>query len=116
MYAVMKALGRSRIAEIVERCSDAAANLVEGIGSRSLPGAEVLSPAVINQADETAWFGSTDWRGKRAMRISVCSWATGPGDVRKTVHAVRAGAHCTGDREINVTETSGVGATGGERG
>ncbi len=35
------------IDEIVERCSDAAANLVDGIGS--LPSAEVLSPAVTDQ-------------------------------------------------------------------
>ncbi|MCY3598405.1 MAG: pyridoxal-dependent decarboxylase [Gemmatimonadetes bacterium] len=111
VYAAVKALGRRGIAEVVERCSDAAANLVEGIGS--LPGAEVLSPAVINQAlvrfrdpagsdhdgftdrviaaiqaEGTAWFGGTDWRGMRAMRISVCCWATGSGDVRKTVGAV----------------------------
>lgn len=111
VYAAVKALGRRGIADIVERCSDAAANLVEGIGS--LPGTEVLSPAVINQglvrfrdptgadhdgftdrviaaiqAEGTAWFGGTDWRGMRAMRISVCSWATRSADVRKTVHAV----------------------------
>ena len=112
VYAAVKALGRRGIAEIVERCSDAAANLVKGIGS--LPGAEVLSPAVINQglvrfrdptgadhdgftdrvisaiqAEGSAWFGGTDWRSMRAMRISVCSWTTGPGDVRKTLHAVK---------------------------
>ena len=111
MYAAVKALGRRGIAEIVERCSDAAASLVEGIGA--LPGAEVLSHAVTNQglvrfrdpagadhdgvtdrviaaiqAEATAWFGGTVWRGMRAMRISVCSWATRPEDVRLTVHAV----------------------------
>ena len=111
VYAAVKALGRRGIAEIVERCSEAAASLVEGIGS--LPGAEVLSPAIINQglvrfrdpagtdhdgftdrviaaiqAEGTAWFGGTDWHDMRAMRISVCSWATGPADVRNTLHAV----------------------------
>ena len=111
VYAAVKALGRRGIAELVERCSDAAADLVEGIGS--LPGAEVLASATINQglvrfldpagadhdgftdrviaaiqAEGTAWFGGTDWRGHRAMRISVCSWATEPADVRRTVDAV----------------------------
>ena len=112
MYAAVKALGRRGIAEIVERCSDAAGDLVEGIGG--LPGTEVLASPIINQglvrfldpagddhdgftdrviaaiqAEGTAWFGGTDWRGRRAMRISVCSWATEPGDVRKTVDAVQ---------------------------
>ena len=42
VYAAVKALGRQGIAGIVNRCCDAAAGLVEGIGS--LPGAEILSP------------------------------------------------------------------------
>ncbi len=112
VYAVVKALGRQGIADMIGRCCDAAAGLVEGIGA--LPGAEILSPAIINQglvrfrdpagddhdectdrvidriqAEGTAWFGGTDWHGVRAMRISVCSWATQPSDVRKTVDAVR---------------------------
>lgn len=112
VYAAVKALGRQGIADIVNRCCDAAAGLVEGIGS--LPGAEILSPAVINQglvrfldpagtdhdrftdqvidriqSEGTAWFGGTDWCEMRAMRISVCSWATRSGDVEKTVDAVR---------------------------
>ena len=131
VYAAVKALGRRGIAEMVERCCDAAANLVEGIGA--LPGAEVLSPAVINQglvrfrdpagsdharftdraiaaiqAEGTAWFGGTDWRGMRAMRISVCSWATGSGDVRKTVSAVERVLNPTADREANVTDLTEV--------
>jgi len=97
---------------MVDRCCDAAANLVQGIGA--LPAAEVLSPAIINQGlvrfrdpagdnhdgftdividrirtEGTAWFAATDWRGMRAMRISVCSWATEPDDVRRTIEAVR---------------------------
>ena len=112
VFAVVRALGRQGIADVVDRCCDAAAGLVQGIGA--LPGAEVLSPAIINQglvrfrdpagddhdgftdsvidrirAEGTAWFGGTDWRGMRAMRISVCSWATQPDDVRKTIEAVR---------------------------
>ena len=111
VYAAVKALGRQGIAEIVDRCCDAASGLVEGIGS--LPGAQILSPAVINQglvrfldpagkdhdrftdqvidriqSEGTAWFGGTVWGGMRAMRISVCSWATQPADVDKTLEAV----------------------------
>jgi hypothetical protein len=36
-----------------------------------------------------AWFGGTTWRGKRAMRISVCNWRTTEDDVAQTLAAVR---------------------------
>lgn len=112
MFPVVRALGRQGIADMVERCCDAAVDLVRGIGA--LPGAEILSPAAINQglarfrdpagrdhdeftdsvidhirAEGTAWFGGTDWRGRRAMRISVCSWATQPDEVPRAVGVVR---------------------------
>lgn len=111
VYAVIKALGRHGIAEMIDRCCDAAATMTAGIGT--LSHAEVLSEAVTNQglvrfldpaginhdaftdriidhiqADGTVWFGGTDWHGSRAMRISVCSWATGPDDARAAIEAV----------------------------
>ncbi len=78
----------------------------------ALPGAEVLSPARMNQglvrfladdgdhdrrtdavteairAEGTAWFGATDWNGMRAMRVSVCNHRTTDADVDRTVEAV----------------------------
>jgi len=41
------------------------------------------------QSKGLAWFGGTTWRGKRAMRISVCNWRTTGADVEKAVDAVR---------------------------
>ena len=37
----------------------------------------------------TAWFGGTNWRGQRAMRVSVCNHRTTDKDVDMTVAAVR---------------------------
>jgi glutamate/tyrosine decarboxylase-like PLP-dependent enzyme len=94
----------------VERCCELTSKLVAGLAS--LPGIEVLARPRINQglvrflaadgqhdrhtdqviqaiqASGHAWFGGTTWRGKRAMRISVCNWRTTASDVDETVAAV----------------------------
>jgi glutamate/tyrosine decarboxylase-like PLP-dependent enzyme len=109
-YAALRALGRDGIAKVVDDCCRLAGRLVSEIGA--LPGAEVLSPARMNQGllrfvsprgdhdrrtdavieairDEgTAWFGGTDWNGRRAMRVSVCNHRTSDRDVDLTVAAV----------------------------
>ena len=110
-YAALRSLGRRGVAQLVERCCGFAERLVQEIGS--LPGAEVVSPARINQGlvrflsedanhdrrteevmesvrdSGEAWFGGTSWRGMRAMRISVCSFRTTDEDVDRAVEAVR---------------------------
>ena len=35
-----------------------------------------------------AFFGGTSWRGRRCMRISVCSWQTSEADVDRAIRAV----------------------------
>ncbi len=40
------------------------------------------------RAEGTAWFGATDWNGRRAMRISVCNYRTTDHDVDLTLAAV----------------------------
>ena len=110
VYAAIRSLGRSGIAEIVERCCALATALVEGLGA--LPGVEVLARPGINQglvrfldadgdhdrrtdrvigtiqASGVTWFGGTTWRDMRAMRISVCNWRTTEADVAETIAAV----------------------------
>lgn len=116
-YAAIRELGRQGIAAIVERCCDHASEIVRGIGE--LPGAEVVWDPTLNQGlvrfrdtrpDATgidhdartdaivaaiqmggeALFSGTTWRGRRAMRISVCGWQTSGEDVRRAVAAVAA--------------------------
>jgi glutamate/tyrosine decarboxylase-like PLP-dependent enzyme len=114
-YAALRQLGRGGIADLIDRCCRHAAAIAAGIGE--LPGAEVLWKPVINQGlvrfldnssgateedhdrrtDEViakilqsgeAFFGGTTWRGRRAMRISVCNWQTSDEDVARVVSAV----------------------------
>ncbi|MCC6471102.1 MAG: aspartate aminotransferase family protein [Alphaproteobacteria bacterium] len=111
-YAAIRALGRSGIADIVERCSAHAGRLVAAIGA--LDGAEIAARPVINQglmrflgpdgdhdrrtdavirriqAQGKAWFGGATWRGMRVMRVSVCNWATTDRDIDRAIDAVRA--------------------------
>jgi glutamate/tyrosine decarboxylase-like PLP-dependent enzyme len=113
-YAAIRALGRSGICDLVERCCAHADRLVRGIGE--LPATEVVAAPVINQGlvrflardgdhdrrtdriiaqiqdKGVAWFGGATWRAKRVMRISVCNWRTTDRDIDRTIEAVRAAA------------------------
>jgi hypothetical protein len=40
------------------------------------------------QADGTCWCGGTVWKGRKAMRISVSSWATTDADVKRSLEAM----------------------------
>jgi glutamate/tyrosine decarboxylase-like PLP-dependent enzyme len=117
VYAALRELGRKGLEEMIDRTSDCCRGLAYGIGA--LDGVERLTDPEINQAlvrfldprpgateqDHArrtdaviaainkrgeAFFGGVDWRGKRAMRISVVSWRTHERDVTRTVEAVRA--------------------------
>jgi len=114
-YAALRQLGREGVADLIERCCRHALAIVDGIGE--LPGAETLWRPTINQGlvrfldqrpgateadhdrrtDEViaailktgeAFFGGTTWRGRRAMRVSVCNWQTSDADVHRVVRAV----------------------------
>ncbi|HEY3813705.1 MAG TPA: aminotransferase class V-fold PLP-dependent enzyme [Caulobacteraceae bacterium] len=117
VYAALRELGRKGLTELIDRTSDICRALAYGIGA--LDGAERLTDPEINQAlvrfldpkpgateadharrtdaviaqinqGGEGFFGGVDWRGKRAMRISVVSWRTREEDVSRTVAAVRA--------------------------
>jgi glutamate/tyrosine decarboxylase-like PLP-dependent enzyme len=111
-YAAIRELGRDGVAALIDRCCRHCHSIVMGIGA--LPGAEVLWEPVINQglvrfldprpgaSDEDhdiwtdrvtaaissageAFFGGTTWRGRRAMRVSVCNWQTSERDVQRAI-------------------------------
>jgi glutamate/tyrosine decarboxylase-like PLP-dependent enzyme len=114
-YAAIRSLGRQGIADLVERCCEHAHSIVTRIGE--LEGAEMLWEPTINQGlvrfldrsgntgeedhDQRtdfviteilktgeAFFQGTTWRGRRAMRVSVCNWRTSDADVDRVVKAV----------------------------
>jgi glutamate/tyrosine decarboxylase-like PLP-dependent enzyme len=107
-WAALRTLGRSGLAELVDRCSDHAVRFADGLRAA---GHEILNEVVINQvlvrfgddartdrviarvqASGECWCGGTLWKGRKAMRISVCSWATTDDDVDRSLAAILAAA------------------------
>jgi glutamate/tyrosine decarboxylase-like PLP-dependent enzyme len=106
VYAAIRQLGRSGVAQLVERCCDLAVRFSEGIAEVS--GAEVLNEVVLNQvlfrfeSDERtaaalaavqqsgiAWMSGSVWDGRQAIRLSVSNWQTAEDDIDRTVAAFR---------------------------
>jgi glutamate/tyrosine decarboxylase-like PLP-dependent enzyme len=106
IYAAIRALGSSGIAELVERCCDSASLFGELLGAQ--PGVEILNDVVLNQVlvrfaeddevtqaavkgvqdDGTCWLSGTTWQGRAAMRISVSNWQTTTADVERSTAAI----------------------------
>jgi glutamate/tyrosine decarboxylase-like PLP-dependent enzyme len=118
VWAVLRALGRSGLADLVERDCLHAARFAEGLRAA---GFEILNEVVLNQVlvsfgdDETTrrvvagiqeggtcWAGVTVWQGRTAMRISVSGWATTEDDVERSLAAMlrAAGAHSARPRQV----------------
>jgi glutamate/tyrosine decarboxylase-like PLP-dependent enzyme len=106
VYAALRSLGRSGVAELVERCCRHARTFGDELAR--LPGCEILNEIVLNQVllrfedDETtnrvlasvqasgeAWMSGTLWDGRAAIRISVSNWRTSDDDVARTLAAFR---------------------------
>jgi glutamate/tyrosine decarboxylase-like PLP-dependent enzyme len=104
VWAALRSLGRSGLAELFERNCRQARRFAALLGAA---GCEILNDVVLNQvlvsfgsadttqrvidaiqADGTCWCGGTVWQGHTAMRISVCSWATTDEDVDLSVAAM----------------------------
>ncbi|MCU1235321.1 MAG: Pyridoxal-dependent decarboxylase [Candidatus Solibacter sp.] len=104
VWAALKSLGRSGLAELIERNCRCAKRFAEGLQAA---GFEVLNDVVLNQVvvafgtaeetqrviggiqeDGTCWCGGTVWQGRTAMRISVSSWATTEADVERSLEAM----------------------------
>ena len=117
IYAALRQLGRDGLAGLIARLKRHARAIAEGIGR--LPHAQVIAVSEMNQAlvrflspvpgagdadhdrrtdaviaainaSGEAYFGGVTWRGRRAMRISVCNWRTSEADVARVVAAAQA--------------------------
>jgi glutamate/tyrosine decarboxylase-like PLP-dependent enzyme len=109
IYAALRQLGRSGIAELVERCCALARRLAAAM--EELDGAQVLNDVVLNQVlvrfgddDATtqgvieavqrsgeAWLGGTVWHGQAAARVSVSNWSTTEEDIDRLAAAFADG-------------------------
>jgi glutamate/tyrosine decarboxylase-like PLP-dependent enzyme len=107
VYAALRSLGRTGVADLVDRCCELAVRFAAAISE--LPGCELLNDVVLNQVlfrfedDEAtnevlarvqesgeAWMGGTMWDGRAAIRIAVSNWRTTDADVDRTVAAFEA--------------------------
>ena len=103
LWATLRFLGRSGIAELVDGLCERATQFASLLSAN---GFQVLNQVVFNQVlvacespEETkatltgiqasgeCWCGSTTWHDQPAIRISVCSWATTSEDVERSVQA-----------------------------
>jgi glutamate/tyrosine decarboxylase-like PLP-dependent enzyme len=104
VWAAIRSLGRSGLAELIERNCRLAKRFALGLREC---GFTVLNDVVLNQvlvsfgspettrqviaevqAEGTCWCGGTEWHGHTAMRISVSSWATTEEDVDASLAAI----------------------------
>jgi|SaaInlStandDraft_1057018.scaffolds.fasta_scaffold00459_20 glutamate/tyrosine decarboxylase-like PLP-dependent enzyme len=104
VWAVLRTLGRSGVAELVQRASDGAQLIAEQLRGADF---DVLNDVVINQVllrygsaattealiaeiqrDGRIWCGATQWRGETAMRVSVSSWKTTLDDAARAADVI----------------------------
>jgi glutamate/tyrosine decarboxylase-like PLP-dependent enzyme len=104
IWAALKSLGRTGLADLIERNCRLARRFADALRQG---GCEILNEVALNQVlvsfgdaartrqviervqhDGTCWCGPTDWQGRTAMRISVSSWATRDEDVDRSVAAI----------------------------
>jgi glutamate/tyrosine decarboxylase-like PLP-dependent enzyme len=104
VWAALRELGRSGVADLVDRCSAHARRMADALAAG---GATIHNDVVLNQVlvgfddlsrtdavidavqrDGTCWLGGTTWRGKRLIRISVSNWTTTEADIDLSAAAI----------------------------
>ena len=104
VWAALHSLGRSGVAELVERTCHLASTFAERLRGA---GFSILNEVVLNQVlvsfgdaetterviasiqrEGVLWAGVTRWQGNTAMRISVSGWSTTEADVERSVEAI----------------------------
>ncbi len=109
VWAALRSLGRTGVAELVDGFVTHAQALADGIGS--IAGAQVLNDVDFTQvcvsfgddertravtaallADGTAWMSGSRWQGRDVLRVSVSNWSTDSADVAASIEAVRRAA------------------------
>ncbi len=110
-WAALRSLGRSGVADLVDRCCELARRFAAGLDD--IDGVRVVNDVELNQVlvrvgdadltdrleqaiqdDGTCWMGATTWRGERLLRIAVSNWTTTEADVDlvvATIARLRAG-------------------------
>ena len=106
VWAVLRALGRSGVAELIERLCDRARQFADGVAT--IPGAQVLNDVVYTQVcigfdddartrrmvqrlleDGSVWISGSTWHDRAVLRVSVSNWSTTVEDIATGLDAVR---------------------------
>jgi glutamate/tyrosine decarboxylase-like PLP-dependent enzyme len=109
VWAALRSLGRSGVAEMVERMGRHARTFAEAIAT--IDGAQVVNDVAFTQvcatfgddertravvermlADGTAWTSGSRWRDRAVLRISVSNAGTTDDDVARSIEALRRAA------------------------
>ncbi|MEZ0448917.1 pyridoxal phosphate-dependent decarboxylase family protein [Cellulomonas sp. ICMP 17802] len=109
VWAVLRSLGRSGVADLVDTLVERAHQIADGIAT--VDGAEILNDVVFTQvsvafgsdertrevtarvlADGVTWMSGSRWQGRDVLRVSVSNWSTDDEDVARSVDAVRRAA------------------------
>ena len=110
IYAAIRSLGRTGIADLIERNCAQARRMAERLAG--IPGAEVVNDVVLNQVlvrlpggddtnraalaaiqrDGTCWLSGMTWKGKCVLRLSIVNWATTDEDIDRSAEAITVAA------------------------
>lgn len=112
VWAALRSLGRSGVADLVDRLAAHARGI--GAGLATIGGAEILNEIVFTQVcaafgddertrdvtsrllqDGVAWMSGSRWHGRDILRVSVSNWSTDEADVAVSVDAVRRAVAAT---------------------
>lgn len=111
LYAALRALGRTGVADLVRRNVALAQRMASILAAA--PGVRILNDVVLNQvlvqfagtatrpddemtraviaraqAEGTCWAGGARWRSREVMRVSVSNWSTAEGDIDRSAEAL----------------------------
>jgi glutamate/tyrosine decarboxylase-like PLP-dependent enzyme len=115
VYAALKSLGRSGVADLVDRCCRLARRMADRLAAA--PGVRILNEVVLNQVlvrfeapaggdadaftkaviarvqrEGTCWMAGSRWHDVDVMRISVSNWSTQEPDIDRSAEAILAAA------------------------
>jgi glutamate/tyrosine decarboxylase-like PLP-dependent enzyme len=110
VYAALRSLGRSGVADLVDRCCRLARRFADRL--RQEPSIRILNDVVLNQVlvrvvpahgdadvatraalrlvqdERLCWLGGSRWHGLEAMRISVSNWSTTEADIDRSAESI----------------------------
>jgi glutamate/tyrosine decarboxylase-like PLP-dependent enzyme len=110
VYAALRSLGRSGVADLVDRCCRLARRFADRL--REEPTIRILNDVVLNQVlvrveppdgdgdaatrealrrvqeERICWLGGSHWHGVEAMRISVSNWSTTEDDIDRSADSI----------------------------